>query len=169
MSHDVTTSPVGFALAVGGGVVAQVSPNTSVGAAGLIASLSGLLLAGFQYYKVWMDARLRDQQIASQAGQIASLQAELEKAAKRRHDMRNDFNNQALRLHNEMIEMGHRNSWLEGQLGIVDKTHSQAINAISDDVATIAGNMRPPVEVSPLRLDPIAESGDDFAAARPPA
>lgn len=155
--------PFGWALTIGGGIVAQVAPTTNVGAAGLIASLSGLLLAGFQYYKVWMESRQRDERIEEQNAQIVRLKQELVDAADKRHKMRGDFNAKLLALQAEREEASHRVARLEGQLGLSNETHAKAINAISGDLQAVAGKMHPPMDVHATVVGPI-DSSDELEA-----
>lgn len=152
--------PVGWGLVIGGGALAQISPTTGVGAAGLIASLSGLLLAAFQYYKVWMDARQRDQKIEEQNHQIDYLKRGLVAAADKRHQMRNDFNGVLTSVQAELMEANLRVARLEGQLGVTAKTHAKAINTISDTVAEVAERVVPPVDVPHPHLPVNGEKPD---------
>jgi hypothetical protein len=129
--HDTTPSPLGWIMALGGGLVAQVSPSTPVGAAGLIASIAGLLMAGFQYYKTWMDGK-------NHVKQIQTLSKELQEAREGRHADANRFEKMIRATEVRLLDSNLKIANLEGRLGITDKTHARAINASSDNINALA-------------------------------
>jgi len=147
------TAPIGAIIATVGGVVAQATPTTGVGAAGLIASIAGLLMAGFQYFKVIMDAR-------SQGRQLAEVRAELEANRKKRHDDANRFNAKFAEVQVQLIESNIKVARLEGQLGQTDKTHASAINANSENIGAIAQRTGTDLPVNAAHVEPIISDSD---------
>lgn len=145
------TIPFGAAIAGAGGLVAQVSQPT-VGAAGLVVAITGLVVAGFQYYKAWLDSR-------NQSKVIEDLRADLLTTRQKRHGDANRINGLQLELTAEKM----RTARLEGQLGVIDKSHSSAINENAANTQAIAeqtGSVLP----SPLpHVDPVVGSDDELA------
>ena len=148
-------TPIAASLSVVGGMVAQV-PNTNVGAAGLIASITGLLIAGFQYYRTFMEARNRSDDIRRQAAEIEQLRKDLEGSRERRHEEANRLNALVLNIQHQLEEEKVERARLEGKLGVTDRTHSEAINRNSESIQKVAVALDPPVQVHETHVEPIA-------------
>lgn len=156
--HSATQSPLGAVMAIGGGIVAQAAPNTGVGAAGLIASIAGLLMAGFQYYKTWMDSK-------NYVSQIQGLKDDLKAARDGRHADANRFNGLILDLQGRVREADLAMARLEGKLGLTDRTHATAINNNSDNIANLANG----TGIRPLSHQPHLEAtGPEAEPQAPP-
>lgn len=163
-------APVGLAAVVVGGIVAQASHMAgeiqvqgppSVGTAGLILSLSGLLGAGFQYYKEYLNAKQRDAKIAEQASRIADLESKIVEASEKRHKLRNQFNAVLMQMQDRNDEYQYKIANLEGRLGITATVQGAAINAVAGTVKEIAEHrLYPPMPVDVPHLDELANSGE---------
>jgi hypothetical protein len=156
--HAVPFSPLAPIVALGGGVIAQVTPDTHIGAAGLVASFSALLVAGFQYYKAYLDAKQRDQR-------IEQLSKDLSTSRDRRHAEANRFNAVLLDLRAELEQEKVHRARLEGQLGVTDKSHAEAINVTAENTESIARQTgtklsRPIPHVEPSLF---TDSGDELS------
>lgn len=148
-------TPFGFLMAIGGGMVAQATPTTPVGMAGLIVSITGLLMAGFQYFKVWMDHRNRDREIEAQNVEIQSLRDEIRKARENRHADANRFGGQISVLELKLYEADVRYARLEGKLGITDVTHAKAINANSENIVAVAEQTGTQLPLDSPHIEPV--------------
>jgi hypothetical protein len=137
MSINVTSSPLPASIAVVGGIVAQAAPTSNLGVAGLIASITGLVVAGFQYFKAFLDFKKQEKELA-----------ELQDKLKRYKEVIGGLQRQ---LHEESL---HR-ARLEGQLGTTEKAHVAAINQNADNVTLIAGHLDPPIDVQSPHVEPV--------------
>lgn len=159
-------SPLALGFMIGGGAVAQVTPTTGVGATGLIVSLTGLAMALLQYFKVIFDDRQkareaegRDAKIRDLESVVARLESELAGSRNRHHDNLNRMNGIVGELEIKLIDERLARARLEGQLGVIDKTHAAAINTNAENIQKVAAEMIPPMSVPPIHVDPA--SGDD--------
>lgn len=143
--------------AAGAGVVASVAgvatDNGNFGAAGFMMSLAAVLGAGFQYYKATLDAKQRDRQIAELQAQLRQTQSDLIGARQRHHG-------EANRLQGIILELQVKIGNLEGRLGVLDKTHVQAIDINADNIGIVADKTGVVLPVKPPHLEPIADDDE---------
>lgn len=160
-----TMTAVGSTAAVAGAVVAQAS-SSDMGNAALFVGLSGVITAlvgGItQLFKIWLDSR-------NYADKIKQLEAKVLDGSQKRHADRSKFqglfmqqeaqlmeaNDKVKKAETKATEAQIRMARLEGQLGVIDKTHAENINANTKNIDVVAEQAGVQLPVHPPPVEPI--------------
>lgn len=162
--HPQPQHPTGALVAIAGGAVAQVAPTTSLQVAGLITSVAGLMAAGYQWWKAWLDSKQYERQIKDLKDDLQATQDNLSAARKARHDDANKFNGMFAQIQDQLYDSKLEAARLKGHLERLDNSHAPAINDNGENMKAVADVLNMPLPKPIPHVDPINPSDDDTPA-----
>lgn len=168
-----TVTASGSIVAFTGAVVAGQS-NADVGNAAMVVAFGGLITAALggltQLVKLIIDAKGNTARVKLMEADLAKTRGDLAESRDRNHKVRNQMQGIIYELQakadfaeKKAVDAAVRAARLEGQLGITEKIHSEAINANADNIVAVAQSTGTALPAPTPHVEPIASgSGDDF-------
>lgn len=160
-----TMTAAGSTVAITSALVAQQS-GADVGNAAIVVAAGGLI-TGFggiitQLFKLWLDAQKVRMDQQGWADRVKKLEDDLAGSRQRRHQDASRFNGilmeqqaETLLAKREATEAAIRVAKLEGQLGVIDRTHAEGINLNSKNIDIVAARSGIPLPEHPPPVEPI--------------
>lgn len=145
-------------IAAGGlglSLLAEITSSGNAGVAGVILALTSLLACGFQYFKAILDSRQQAKENVRQARRIDQLETDLAGSRHRRHEDANRYNAILMEYRVEIVS-------LKSRLGIMDKTHVEAININADDTEFLADRTGVRLPKKPPHIEPMEEDEPEY-------
>lgn len=117
--------------------------------------------------RVKIQREQEDANRVSLTAKVRQLEAKLEEKRKQWHDQADAQNGILDKVRADLFLAQIRVAKLEGQLGVTDKAHSEAINANSDNIVALGEKTRTELPAPTPHVEPIVPETDDEIAPFP--